>query len=600
MEHKHNVHDSDAHFLIDPIARTIKNTSDKKLTIMQYDHNSERFTFSMPRFVERHDMMACDRIEIHYINISADKTKQSADIYEINDISVSAENADNIVFSWLISRNATVYAGTLNFLVRFVCLDDNGAESYAWHTGVSTDFKISSGFVNNAAEIIEPYVDVLAQWKASLFGVGDTEEQRLLSVSQDQQAAIDAKGAAVLASIPAEYADLSALADDNFRRKAGAIIQTAKGEIITAHDASVFPLSALSVYGRSTQDGTPTPETPAEIDSTENPVVSVCGLNIWDEQTEFGYWQSANGVPYTADNQIRSRNFIPIIPNTKIYVTAPNKKIIDFVFYDRNKTFLLSKSIAQEITSPDDAYYMHINLRADYGTTYNHDVCVSLIPLHGAYEATAGNQTVTIPRTLRGIPVASGGNYTDENGQQWIADEIDFERGVYVQRVKSFVLTELNGETWRTWGVNYSKEGITGFYHYFTDDVLFDFVIGNIGVYGSTTWGGLNVGIGASANSKYLTVSVYNNVLDDISTNEKAIESFMNFISETSAEILAAITPIETPLSNVEITAFRALHTNKPNTTILNDSGAYMAAEYVADTKTYIDNKIAEMIGGET
>lgn len=39
------------------------------------------------------------------------------------------------------------------------------------------------------------------------------------------------------------------------------------------------------------------------------------------------------------------------------------------------------------------------------------------------------------PNGLPGIPVASGGNYTDENGQQWICDEVDLGRGVYVQRI---------------------------------------------------------------------------------------------------------------------------------------------------------------------
>ena len=48
------------------------------------------------------------------------------------------------------------------------------------------------------------------------------------------------------------------------------------------------------------------------------------------------------------------------------------------------------------------------------------------------------NQGVIVqtPNGLPGIPVSSGGNYTDENGQQWICDEIDLIRGVYVQRTK--------------------------------------------------------------------------------------------------------------------------------------------------------------------
>ena len=54
--------------------------------------------------------------------------------------------------------------------------------------------------------------------------------------------------------------------------------------------------------------------------------------------------------------------------------------------------------------------------------------------------------------------------------------------------------------------------------------------------------------------------------------------------------------PIEIPISETELAAYRAMHTNKPNTTILNDSGAYMSVDYTADTKLYIDNKIKEAL----
>lgn len=54
-------------------------------------------------------------------------------------------------------------------------------------------------------------------------------------------------------------------------------------------------------------------------------------------------------------------------------------------------------------------------------------------------------------------------------------------------------------------------------------------------------------------------------------------------------------TPIETPLTAEEIAAFKALHTNKPNTTVYTDSNAGIKLDYVADTKTYIDNKFAEL-----
>ena len=43
--------------------------------------------------------------------------------------------------------------------------------------------------------------------------------------------------------------------------------------------------------------------------------------------------------------------------------------------------------------------------------------------------------TLLTPNGLPGIPVTSGGNYTDPQGQQWVCDEVDLERGVRVQRV---------------------------------------------------------------------------------------------------------------------------------------------------------------------
>ncbi len=48
-------------------------------------------------------------------------------------------------------------------------------------------------------------------------------------------------------------------------------------------------------------------------------------------------------------------------------------------------------------------------------------------------------QTLTLPTPngLPGIPVKSGGNYTDPQGQHWVCDEVNLKRGVRVQRVKA-------------------------------------------------------------------------------------------------------------------------------------------------------------------
>ena len=119
------------------------------------------------------------------------------------------------------------------------------------------------------------------------------------------------------------------------------------------------------------------------------------------------------------------------------------------------------------------------------------------------------SQTLTLstPGGLPGIPVDSGGNYTDESGQQWVCDEVDLARGKCMHRV--------------------------GIIDSYMDELIDD-------PYISTT-GQLSNG-----------AMVY--------------------------YILA--TPTETDLTAEEIAAYQALHTYTPNTTVSNDTGAWVKVGY--------------------
>ena len=159
----HSVYDTDAHFKINAITRAIANGSSSKTTLIQTDHNSERFTFEVPKVVDGHDLSLCNVVEIHYINIdSGDKTKTSADVYEVDDLQISPDDEDVVILSWLISGNATKYAGTLHFLVKFKCVDDAGEVVYVWNTAIYTGISVSSG-MNNAAAVVEEHPDIIAQ-----------------------------------------------------------------------------------------------------------------------------------------------------------------------------------------------------------------------------------------------------------------------------------------------------------------------------------------------------------------------------------------------------------------------------------------------------
>ena len=163
MPHSHPIYDSDKHFVIDPITRNITNNS-SKLTITQYDHNSERFTFEIPRVIEGHDMSLSNAVRVNFINIGSIKTNTNSGVYEVDDVKVSSDNPDIITFSWLISGAATKYNGSLNFAIRFYCLSDESEIEYSWGTNIYSGIKISNS-LDNSEIIVEDYVDVLEKWK---------------------------------------------------------------------------------------------------------------------------------------------------------------------------------------------------------------------------------------------------------------------------------------------------------------------------------------------------------------------------------------------------------------------------------------------------
>ena len=144
MAHLHSVYDTDLHFKIDAITRVITNQATLKTKLIQYDHNSERFTFEIPRYVDGHDMMLCNEIRVHFINAGSAR-QQRKDVYPVYDAQLSPADSKVVIFSWLISQNATRYAGTLNFLVQFSCVQDDGTIDYTWHTDIYKGIVVSTG-----------------------------------------------------------------------------------------------------------------------------------------------------------------------------------------------------------------------------------------------------------------------------------------------------------------------------------------------------------------------------------------------------------------------------------------------------------------------
>lgn len=165
MAHEHSVTDADSRFNIDKATREIS-TFSGDATIMQYDHNSERLTIELPKEIDGHDMTKCNVIQVHYINIDSATRESNAGVYEVDDMSVSPDDESRAVLSWLISGNATKYAGVLNFVIKFKCVTD-GVVEYAWSTAIYKALTVSSG-MDNGETVVEEYPDILAQWEARI------------------------------------------------------------------------------------------------------------------------------------------------------------------------------------------------------------------------------------------------------------------------------------------------------------------------------------------------------------------------------------------------------------------------------------------------
>lgn len=201
------------------------------------------------------------------------------------------------------------------------------------------------------------------------------------------------------------------------------------------------------------------------------------------------------------------------------------------------------------------------------------------------FEMYDGQTFALTNRVLHAIPVNSGGNYIDANGQQWVGDVIDFERGVYVQHFKTVTFT--GQENW-TQDTNYTCAYRVGAGH---------IAIGGLCTHYPTYF--ITEDIGA-VSGVYMAYTVNHIITDTRFVND--LNGFTAFLAEEyeaghPVTVIRRLNePVEIPLTIEELNAFKELKSYYPNTTIFNDAGATMRVSYNADTKTWIENLIDSRI----
>lgn len=167
------------------------------------------------------------------------------------------------------------------------------------------------------------------------------------------------------------------------------------------------------------------------------------------------------------------------------------------------------------------------------------------------------------PNGLPGIPVSVNGNYTDSNGQQWVCDELDFERGVYRQWIK-----HVNAVFHKA-----ASSSTHSGYRHMTDDFKdlsreHTECLCNIAMYSKDAANGKE---GVRASGGYNVIVLYYENL----TNDNVPADVAYILSDS----------IETPLAASEIAACKSLRTYRGTTIVEARDKAGISATYKCNTK---------------
>ncbi|MFR8790786.1 hypothetical protein [Gallintestinimicrobium sp.] len=348
-------------------------------------------------------------------------------------------------------------------------------------------------------------------------------------------------------------------------------------------------------------DPSPSPEYPQEIESTGQSGeigVTVTGTNLLPfevGQKGNGFEVFADGVQVDVDrktdiyavgrnngNVESGYDEFALMTAGKYYIYSGTQDVYLYVVvWRKGKNVVLGHSVGTDAEQIEimDGDKFRIFLRTTAAFKGKVKAMITRTPMNAtSYEPYKPAQTLIIPTPngLPGIPVSSDGNYTDADGRQWVCDEVDFKKGVYVQRIGKRTITSKDV---------FHKSGMS------TDDVNY-FSLGNFSLHIGTIGekdvlmsncfvAGINHGFGAWGKiflSSAFDGKVYFSVEAQKYPDE---ETFKQWAVENGLMFLYQLVDIiETPLAAEELSAYKTLRTYSPTTTVINDAGAGMSVGY--------------------
>lgn len=312
-------------------------------------------------------------------------------------------------------------------------------------------------------------------------------------------------------------------------------------------DSDSGKIMDMMLYGKSSQDGTPSVENPVEIKSVVNPAIKICGKNLFDSKkfpiilNRAVNTSTGNVYVSSSGNYCATEEYIPFpYSGKKISFNAS----MSLCAYDKDYKFIsaVNKNNGQV---PTGTMYVRFDIKIEEKDKAQ----IELSENATTYEPYK-EQTIQLPITLNAIPVSSGGNVTID-GQQYVADYVDVQRGKIVKCVEKYripsglkwIYEPLENDRFGAYGLNININpnfgGNTLFTHYQNKP-------NGVG------------GFIASGNIRLHNFQGFTDVTNFKEWLDKN-ESYAYFVKNTLEE---------TDLTTEEITAFKALATYYPVTNI--------------------------------
>lgn len=317
----------------------------------------------------------------------------------------------------------------------------------------------------------------------------------------------------------------------------------ATGNPVVCHPVEGYPLGTTVSFAPIQEgEGDPSPENVRPIKARESVDVVRCGVNLCPYGTQtfaryywksFGYFLPSGTYTFSATVKSDDQDY----ENCLIYFfDTKNNKGVQTATIGRN----IRTSIKVSVPGKFDAIYLYSSIGAiessGKSATFS-DIQLEIGDTPSAFAPYTGQITsLTLPAPCYG-------------------GELDAVSG---KGQETWKLVTLDGtENWRSWGVDFTTPGITGFYDFSVIDYdvkqVASAICSHFG-HPPDAWGGGSAGIGfASVSStRYLILSVKNDLLADTSSTAAAIDSLKAYLAAqytagtpvTVAYIKATPTPI--------------------------------------------------------